>query len=173
MLQELQKVIIFSNIRGNIMADTEKNTENTLPLALSDAKGHNNEYHLFGYIQPLAVIDRVIIKTLESTKHVKGIHCGLERLNDDVLPKWLILRKIRKEIFHCVDRFAIYRTIGWVEISWYELIKQGLVKNFCIDKKLHDITLSNSVLQSLKDQSIHCKNTRRVSGYGIKPAVSC
>lgn len=50
MLQELQKVIIFSNIRGNIMADTEKNTENTLPLALSDAKGHNNEYHLFGYI---------------------------------------------------------------------------------------------------------------------------
>lgn len=58
MLQELQKVIIFSNIRGNIMTDTEKNTddterlrvENTLPLAISDAKGHNNEYHLFGYI---------------------------------------------------------------------------------------------------------------------------
>jgi hypothetical protein len=66
----------------------------------------------------LAAIDRGSIKSLESTKYVKGIHCMLERLNDDVLPKWLLLRKIRKEMLYSVGRFAIDRTIGCAEISW-------------------------------------------------------
>jgi hypothetical protein len=58
MLQELKKVILFSNMLGNVMADTEKNTDGrerlrvktTLPLVLSDTKGHNNEYRLFEYM---------------------------------------------------------------------------------------------------------------------------
>lgn len=58
MLQELKKVILFSNMLGNVMADTEKNTDDrerlrvktTLPLVLSDAKGRNHEYRLFEYM---------------------------------------------------------------------------------------------------------------------------